>query len=502
MSGGLQFTGFGSCSCCCPPIKICLKCGSDPVVGATITVSKTGFSTSGVTGADGCVTLTIPSSGRYEIAASGGSPVCINPVDVTMQINCGSHINLQCCECSAQICVVGCPAGTPLGGATVTVDDLPPCVTVVSGGVACCSFQIPAPGSYPVTVSAPGFITYNGNLQLDCGSSQTIQLKPVGTSADICFIVGGCGCDGVGGPTVLPGAQVSLGDQGGMTAADGHICFTIAITTLGTYGWSIQKDRFQPASGTYTIGGDPTCPVLTNFTCNDPNTCFACVPNFITGECLSCFILYGSTGLCVSVNLQPDPTYICSVAYPDPNNPGNCSWFADPVPFNLFLNDSRWGACTLTYTDNPLGFGGQGWAGSIPGLQYQGSNVLATCTPTGPCPPASFDAAYILWRCGQGFGIGIFCTVAPWCFADVGGICDFCGGCPSNEAFPTCRGHTGNIIFCCSVSLSPIRTINCADYLTAVCPPLFIEGVVPCGLGPILCTCSPWQGGEIITISE
>ena len=284
--------------------------------------------------------------------------------------NCGGTPEL----CGVTVCVTGCPAGTPLAGAVVTVRSggylVGTCVTAAGG---CCSMPIPAAGSYEVAVTAPGYQPYDGIKSLACDSTATIALQASYAPPTVTLTVYGC-CG-----LALPGADVVLSDgQGGTTDSSGQVSFYIGAG--GTYTYTASKARFAAGTGSFT-----TAPCQTSTTA-------------------------------VSVNLSPASGYACG---PRQDNVGNPR--PDPIPTTLVLTDSEYGSTSLVYDPT-----NQWWYGQLVASFPGGCN----------CPASSFTIGYTMTGCGGAIG-GVFLTV-NWtqceygtCFD--GGYTVSQQHCPSNE---------------------------------------------------------------------
>lgn len=264
-----------------------------------------------------------------------------------------------CCHgsppCSPIICVTGCPSGTELVGATVTVKSggttLFTGTTVDDGhGSACVGTGLTGSGTYEVIVSATGYVTYDATRELDCGDTYTIALQPNSVSPTIKFAVTGC-CS-----LALPDAEVTLtgpdGDEFTCTTDSSGQC-TFTVGEGGTYNYSIDKDRFTTATGSTTIS-----------------------------QCQT-------TTTTINVTLSPAAGYVCG---PDKDQLGNPR--PDPIPTTLNLTDSLYGSCTLTWDATNL------W--------WWGENTGASFSAACGCPAATFTIGYTIWPCGGTIGATFF----------------------------------------------------------------------------------------------
>jgi hypothetical protein len=154
----------GCCGCntsCSTTICVLSPCGPDgataPSTGVTVTVSNSsGFSVSGVTPGGpnplGCVTLTIPGTGKFTVATSGNARY--NPTSGTFTLGCSDQltINLEVAENFNCACFSNEPVSLNL---------------LVTGGTG--SATIPSSGTTNFTLTAsveamtpPNFTSCNG----------------------------------------------------------------------------------------------------------------------------------------------------------------------------------------------------------------------------------------------------------------------------------------------------------------------------------------------------
>ncbi|MHB1559310.1 MAG: carboxypeptidase regulatory-like domain-containing protein [Isosphaeraceae bacterium] len=468
---GYSYWGaWGGCCCCAATFTV--SCGA-LLAGVTVGVSNTsGFNTSGVTGSGGQVTLTIPGGGDYTVTANGSS--CSN-YSAPMALACGGSYPIACC-CTAIICVTDCPSGTELIGATVTIKSgsttLGSCITADNGGNACCGIDIGTAGSYEVTVSATGYQTYTGTLSLTCNGTTTIALQPSTAPATIAFTVYGCCVSGV-----LAGATVTLSDgQSGVTDSTGQVSFWEGLP--GTYTYSVTASRFATYTGSVTI--------------------VAC----------------STTTANISVTMTPASGYACGPL--DPNNDPR----PEPISTTLYLTDSVYGACTLTFdTVNNC------WFGTITGANY-----AAGCS----CPASTFNIGYTLYPCGDAKVLAISVSLCTYGQCLDGGWYPSSNECPGTgtTALNPCTGQPNGYYFAdCSDNPPTEGNVNAGGFVLpnayysgssswsiASGLPFDFSGTIPpcgCAQGPQGYSCTDnatggnvgeyffaWNGGGTITITE
>lgn len=208
------------------------------------------------------------------------------------------------------VCVQTC-AGVPIIGATITVGSLPSATSATGGCRGFCLDALGGAGSYLVTVSATGYITYSNTRAMTCGGTIFVSLLPVGSTPTATFTITGC-CS-----LLLPNALVTIGGNVYTTNSSGQV--VIAITDPGTYPWSVAKTRFVTQTGSLTVS--------------------AC----LGGGAVFNLTLVPATGFhCCPAKIHPSTVKI-----------------ADPIPDTLFWTDS-FGTTTLTYNA-----GTSAWLGSI-----------------------------------------------------------------------------------------------------------------------------------------
>jgi hypothetical protein len=365
--------------------------------------------------------------------------------------------NLGCCcgtggtgVCTAHICVTGCPSGTEVVGATVTVKDggttVGSCNTIdVGGGQACCAVIINIAGTYEVDVSAAGYKPYNGTQSLTCGGTVTIKLQPSTAPASVSFSVTGC-CS-----QPLPGATITLSDgQSCTTDASGACNFWIG--KAGTYTYTISKTRFADATGSVSV---PDC---------------------------------GTTTISIGKTLSPASGYVCG------------GGGADPIPTTLHLSDSVYGACILNYSvtaPNPNLSPGIFW-GIIHGASFPGA-----CN----CPASTFDIGYALAPgCGSVSGTAYY-NGATYVACFFGAVQHHCPANPS-ACGPTCTAFGQNIYQnCCDIVNTGTCTV--AEYGSASLAGGTGGGAIPFDYSVAIPAPSPgcgsgfaWPSGATITVTE
>jgi hypothetical protein len=176
-------------------------------------------------------------------------------------------------------------------------------------------------GTYPVTVSATGYITNTTSVALTCGGTTTIQLRTTAMGSSFCITVFGC-C------TTLENANVTIAGITTTTDNTGLVC--TGITAPGTYSWSVSKTpRFVTQTGTFTISSCSGSTQTIGVTLA-PASGFACA------------LVGGCGGNCCGVD-----------------SVGTLPAINDPLPTTMTLTDSVAGTCTMTYGANCL------WTGSL-----------------------------------------------------------------------------------------------------------------------------------------
>ena len=328
----------------------------------------------------------------------------------------GTRLQPGCCcscTCNVKFCVTGCPSGSELIGALVTVKSGgvvvgTPCETADDGsGHACCTICLPAgEGTYEVIVSATGYVTFDGNIALTCDETVPIALQPTTAPSTVCFKV--TGCCGVG----MPGATVTLSTGQSCTTDDtGACCFSIGQS--GTITWTVSlPPRFANATGNFTLT--------------------ACQ----------------STTTNVTVPLTAASGYICGF------NP-----YGWPVPTTAMdLTDSLWGAATLIWDAVNVWFRWTGPANSYPANASCPAGTLQityTLKQSGGCVP-DLSATYPYDFCGDcsaGFFTWNDCEVPDVTAATI----------PCADGSPTI-GCAGNSPFACAgSSLYDFGAVTVAD---------------------------------------
>jgi hypothetical protein len=275
-----------------------------------------------------------------------------------------------CCTppgCSVAICATGCPSGSAIVGATVTIKSGgvtvgTPCTTDASG---CCSVAIGTAGTYEVIIAATGYKTYDGSKSIGCGDTVAVKLQPSTALATVKFTVTGC-CS-----APLEGATVTIDGQAATTDASGNASFWIGAA--GTYPYTVSKARFNDSTGSVTIADCPT------------------------------------TTASIAVAMTAAGGYQCS------------GYYADPLPTTITLTDSLWGSCALTYTAGPPAQ----WTGVLTGASFAGAcgcpaatfglryTLSAGCVVTGPFYVAQYNVCDLV-----GCGVG---ALEHWCPSDATG---------------------------------------------------------------------------------
>lgn len=250
------------------------------------------------------------------------------------------------CTCPSTICVTACGGTTAILGATVTVSTLAPVLTVTGGCVSVCLDTLGGAGSYQVTVSKTGFITYSNTLALTCHGTKFIQLLPVASTSTVTFNVTGC-CS-----KLLPGATVTVGGASYTTDSSGQV--KLGITDAGTYAWSVSKSRFVTQTGSFTITA-----------CN------------------------GGGIAAINRTLVPASGFHCAPA----KTLGTPVSLADPAPDVLNGSDSTYGAFTLTYQTTALW--GTGW---------QVTKQVSWSANCG-CVAGNVTLTYFMGSCGSGLSV-------------------------------------------------------------------------------------------------
>jgi hypothetical protein len=188
--GQLSMGGIGGTApnCCCGApsctTTICASgCPSGAVVGATVTIKQSGTTiATGTTGSNGCVTLSIPAAGTYEVIVTQAN---FKGFDGQLALVCGGTqtVLLQKLTTSATVLftIYGCCSKgqviNGLQGATITLSDGQTCTTDVNGQ---CSFWIGKAGTYSYTVTASRFQDYSSTFTITANCTTTTQSIVVG----------------------------------------------------------------------------------------------------------------------------------------------------------------------------------------------------------------------------------------------------------------------------------------------------------------------------------
>lgn len=202
----------------------------------------------------------------------------------------------SCCgcgsACNVTVCVTGCPSATPISGASVGLGTGgTPCTT---SGTGCCQLGIGTAGTYELIISAPGFITYDAMVPMNCGDTITVELSQSSDPSTVTFTVAGCCL------AVVPGATVTLSNgMSGTTDAFGQISFWLNETA--TINYTVSASRYDPFSGSFSVT--------------------AC----------------SGSGQTLLVGISPTTGYQCEMGAPF------------PVPLVLHYSDSQYGPVTVTW---------------------------------------------------------------------------------------------------------------------------------------------------------
>jgi hypothetical protein len=272
-------------------------------------------------------------------------------------LSLGSIGSPCCCGagCAVDVCVVDC-SGNSISGASVSISAPggPYTGTTVLG---CTGYiSIGTAGTYTTTVSkAGGYQTYTGSITYTCGGTTTVTLLATGATPCQITVYGCNGC-------LLTGATVTVDGETYTTTA-GVASFT--LPGPGSYPYTVNATRFATYSGTFTV----------------------------TSVCSGC-----ST----TVTLTPATGYVCATVLSC-----NCGLSAYPWPTTLFLTDTAWGSCTLTYnpTDQfwegtisiswtgDCGCAADAWDGIFYQLGCNGIGIVPIITDGGAQPPQCVNVA-------------------------------------------------------------------------------------------------------------
>lgn len=142
--------------------------------------------------------------------------------------------------------------GSPVEGATVTLTqgyiEVGTCTTDEAG--KCCISA--TEGTYRIEASKTGYVGSNKTVDVTCPGETDVELDIEPTiGAYVWFQVNGC-VNGAGAPIGLPGATVDFNGGSYTTDADGKVNIPTP-RDLGTYAYSVSKDRFTTATGSVTV---------------------------------------------------------------------------------------------------------------------------------------------------------------------------------------------------------------------------------------------------------
>jgi hypothetical protein len=236
-----QFSLGGLICCCGCQVTICVvSCSSGPISGALVEIRSGGSDvTSGTTGAGGCITLTIPSAGTYEVKVTSGGTVIY---DANQALTCGGTTTIAPGAGAVSFCFQDC-ALNPLSGATFTVFTLAGAM-ISSGttdGTGCVGLAVPAAGNYKLTVAYGGNTLTVASVYISC-SGLTYENATVQAL--------GCWNSPVPGAQVVitPGAGLTLSTTTLTTDSTGTVSFPYPVSTY--YSYSITYgSRFATATG-------------------------------------------------------------------------------------------------------------------------------------------------------------------------------------------------------------------------------------------------------------
>ena len=208
-----------------------------PLAGATVSVAGK-MSTSDASGAfsiggivAGNYLLGVSKTG-YTTFSNGSYPVSANQ-SVTIPLVPVSY--------PVTGIVAGANGSGLLPGAVVKIGDKS--VTVPSSGIYSLSTTA---GSYPVSVSKAGYLTYNGTATVTAAQNLNFTLQPVTYT-----ISGTVKSNGA----ALAGAAVSVAGKTAISAADGT--FSIAAVTAGTYALAAAKSGYTTSTNSsFSVGSD------------------------------------------------------------------------------------------------------------------------------------------------------------------------------------------------------------------------------------------------------
>ncbi len=226
--------GGGSNPCCCSPtdceVTICLHgCGGAAAKNVTVTI-KSGATviTSGVTGSNGCVTLTIPAAGVYTIVTSGQPRYGV--FSGARTLSCNGNVSLSLSPASGYVC-------SPCFN-----EPIPTTLNYTADGISG-SFAYSSTVGLCLTKNISGVMTPFGGG--DCSGTTTTNPCTIGTS-DVC-------------------AQISLFFNSVPPTGGPPICG-------GQEAWNVSTDCDQTVAPTinptnypyYLFTACPTCPAISN----------------------------------------------------------------------------------------------------------------------------------------------------------------------------------------------------------------------------------------------
>jgi hypothetical protein len=225
-----------------------------PLAGATVTADGPVFVTT-TTGADGTYSLTGLDIGTYTVTFHADGFIDPTPQTITITAyNTTVTANAQVNAPSTISGVISLSGANPIDGATVTIDG-PTWSTITTGPDGAYSFGVLPPGSYDMTVTAPGYVdSVTITVPVPDFGSSVVQNVTLLASSSVDVLV----TDSELGPIQGAAVNVSSADStfAGVTDATGHALVT--GLPIGSYTVSATADGYLDGTASLTITAEGT----------------------------------------------------------------------------------------------------------------------------------------------------------------------------------------------------------------------------------------------------